>query len=85
MTGIIFCACTDTGLDVLNFLISKEIKISYIISLDHDQAVRYKVSGYASFSEIANKYDIPIYFPKEYSLKNSEDLNFFEKNNFLKF
>ena len=82
MTGIIFCGCTDTGLDVLNFLISKKFEISHIVSLNPDQASQYNVSGYVSFTDIAKKNNIPIYFPKEYSLKNSEDLNFFEKNNF---
>jgi len=79
---IIFCGCTESGLDVLNFLISNKLEISQIISLDPDQAIQYKVSGYASYSDIAKEFNIPIYFPKEYSLKNSEDLNFFQKNNF---
>ncbi len=81
-TKIIFCGCTDAGLDVLNFLIAKKFKISHIVSLNPDQASQYNVSGYVSFSDIAKKNDIPIYFPKEYSLKNSQDLDFFEKNNF---
>jgi len=81
-TKIIFCGCTDAGLDVLNFLISKKFEISYIVSLNPDQASQYNVSGYVSFTDIAKKNDIPIYFPKEYSLKNSQDLDFFEKNNF---
>jgi len=81
-TKIIFCGCTDTGLDVLNFLISKKFEISYIVSLNPDQASQYNVSGYVSFTDIAKKNNIPIYFPKEYSLKNSQDLDFFEKNNF---
>ena len=79
---IIFCGCTESGLDVLNFLISKKFEISQIISLDPDQAIQYKVSGYESYIDVAKKFSIPIYFPKEYSLKNSQDLNFFEKNNF---
>ena len=76
---IIFCGCTESGLDVLNFLISKKIEISQIISLNSNQAIQYKVSGYASYSDVAKKFNIPLYYPKVYSLKNDQDLNFFSK------
>ena len=54
-TKIIFCGCTDAGLDVLNFLISKKFEISHIVSLNPDQASQYNVSGYVSFTDIAKK------------------------------
>ena len=79
---IVFCGCSSAGLEVLDFLISKNFEISHIISLNSQQATQYKVSGYASFDEIARKNNIPIYFPKTYSLKDNDDISFFEKNNF---
>ena len=79
---IVFCGCSSAGLEVLDFLISKNFEISHIISLNSQQATQYNVSGYASFDEIARKNNIPIYFPKTYSLNDSEDIGFFEKNNF---
>ena len=79
---IVFCGCSDAGLEVLNFLISKNFEISHIVSLNSEQATQYNVSGYASFDEIARKNNIPIYFPKTYSLKDKSDVDFFEKNNF---
>ena len=79
---IVFCGCNDAGLEVLNFLISKNFEISHIVSLNSEQATQYNVSGYASFDEIARKNNIPIYFPKTYSLKDKSDVDFFEKNNF---
>jgi len=79
---IIFCSCSDAGLEVLNYLISKNFEISQIVSLNSQQAIRYNVSGYASFDEIARKNNIPIYFPKTYSLKDKDDIDFFKKNNF---
>ena len=79
---IVFCGCSDAGFEVLNFLISKNFEISYIVSLNPEQAIQYNVSGYASFDEIARKNKIPIYFPKTYSLKDKSDVDFFEKNNF---
>ena len=79
---IVFCGCSAAGFEVLNFLISKNFEISYIVSLNPEQAIQYNVSGYASFDEIARKNKIPIYFPKTYSLKDKSDVDFFEKNNF---
>ena len=79
---IVFCGCSSVGLDVLDFLISKNFEISHIVSLNSQQATQYKVSGYASFDEIARKNNIPIYFPKTYALKDNDDISFFEKNNF---
>ena len=79
---IVFCGCSSAGLEVLDFLISKNFEISHIVSLNSQQATQYKVSGYASFDEIARKNNIPIYFPKTYSLKDNDDISFFEKNNF---
>ena len=79
---IVFCGCSSAGLEVLDFLISKNFEISHIVSLNSQQATQYKVSGYASFDEIARKNNIPIYFPKTYALKDNDDICFFEKNNF---
>ena len=79
---IVFCGCSSAGLEVLDFLISKNFEISHIVSLNSQQATQYKVSGYASFDEIARKNNIPIYFPKTYALKDNDDIGFFEKNNF---
>ena len=79
---IVFCGCSSAGLEVLDFLISKNFEISHIVSLNSQQATQYNVSGYASFDEIARKNNIPIYFPKTYSLKDNDDISFFEKNNF---
>ena len=79
---IVFCGCSSSGLEVLDFIIYKNFEISHIISLNSQQATQYKVSGYASFDEIARKNNIPIYFPKTYALKDNDDIGFFEKNNF---
>lgn len=79
---IVICGCTETGVDVLNYLLDHQIKIAYIVSLTESQSIKYKVSGYCSFEDISKKYKIPIYYPKEYSLKTEDDLEFFNKNVF---
>lgn len=79
---IVICGCTETGVDVLHYLLEHQIKITYIVSLTESQAIKYNVSGYCSFEDISKKYKIPIYYPKEYSLKTEDDLEFFNKNVF---
>src|SRR3989338_1560462 len=79
---IAMCGCMEGGLDVIDYLISHGIKITYFISLNPEQAKKYNVSGYVSYERLAAKHKIPIYFPKTYSLKDDEDLGFFQKNNF---
>jgi methionyl-tRNA formyltransferase len=79
---IVFCGCTETGIDVLNYLLNNNFKINYIVSLTESQATKYKVSGYSCFDELSKQHGIPIYYPKEYSLKNEEDIAFFNKNSF---
>ena len=79
---IVICGCTEAGFETLEFLLEQNITISYIVSLDNKQAKRWNVSGYCSFEKLSKKYNIPIYYPKSYSLKEKEDLDFFQHHSF---
>jgi len=79
---VVMCGCTEMGIDVLNHLLSHKIPITHIVSLNEKQALDWNVSGYSSFDNISKKHNIPIYFPKSYSLKESEDVAFFENQKF---
>ncbi|MDC0211816.1 formyltransferase family protein [Candidatus Nitrosopelagicus sp.] len=79
---IVVCGCTEFGYDVTNHLISQGIQISHIISLNSEQAEKSKVSGYKSFETLSIKYNIPIFYPKLYSLKDESDLSFFQNEKF---
>jgi methionyl-tRNA formyltransferase len=79
---IVMCGCKQNGIDVLEYLLNHEIDISYIVSLTPEQAQKSEVSGYASFENISKKYNIPIYYPKEYSLKHKQDIEFFQEQKF---
>ncbi len=79
---IVLCGTHEVGVDILINLLENNIPISHIVSLTDKQAKKYKVSGYCSYKKIAKKYKIPVYFPKEYSLKNKNDLKFFKENKF---
>ena len=79
---IVLCGAHEVGIDIIEYLSEKNIEISHIISLTNLQAKKFNVSGYVSYKKIAKKFNIPIYYPKDYSLKHKSDQNFFEKNKF---
>jgi methionyl-tRNA formyltransferase len=79
---IVICGCTEAGFETLEFLLEQNITISYIVSLDDEQAKKWNVSGYYPFNKLSKKYNIPIYYPKSYSLKEKEDLDFFQHHSF---
>ena len=79
---IVMCGCTEAGVEILEFLIKQNIVIKYIVSLNEEQAKKLNVSGYLSFEKLSKKYDIPIYYPKSYSLNQKEELDFFQHHSF---
>jgi len=79
---IVICGCTEAGIETLQFLIEQNITIHYIVSLDEEQAKKWNVSGYSSFEQLSKKYNIPIYYPKSYSLNEKEDIDFFQHHSF---
>ena len=74
---IVVCSCTEFGYEIVDFLLANGISISYLVSLSPEQAIQYKVSGYKSFEPLSKKYNISIYYPELYSMKES-DSDFFE-------
>ena len=78
---IVVCGCTDFGYEIVDFLLMNGVNISHLVSLSPEQAIQYKVSGYKSFELLSTKYGIPIYYPKLYSMKET-DYDFFEKEKF---
>ena len=79
---IVICGCTEAGFETLEFLLEQNITISYIVSLDNKQAKKWNVSGYCSFEKLSKKYNVPIYYPTSYSLKEKDDLDFFQHHSF---
>ena len=79
---IVMCGCAEYGVDMIDYLFSNDIQISNFVSLTPVQGEKYNVSGYRSFEDVSKKYNVPIYYPKSYSLKTVTDLDFFKKNKF---
>lgn len=79
---IVMCGNHIGGKDIIEFLLNHGITFSYFIILSERQAKEYNVSGYYDYSSLAEKWDIPVYYPKSFNLKDASDLEFFQKNNF---
>ncbi len=79
---IVMCGCSESGYDLIRELIEYGFKFEYFVTITEDKAKELNVSGYFDFSELANKYNIPIYYAEKYSLKSVSDYNFFCSNKF---
>jgi methionyl-tRNA formyltransferase len=79
---ICMLGCLEAGFHIVRNLISEGLKFDYFVTLTKGQAVKYKVSGYIDFSNLANSNSIPIYYVKTYSLKDREDIEFFKQKKF---
>jgi methionyl-tRNA formyltransferase len=79
---IVLCSCSEAGYDIADFLLINGIKISYFVSITSEKASKLKISGYKSFEELSKKYNIPIYYPKLFSMKDDDTINFFKKEKF---
>ena len=79
---IIMCGCSESGYDLIRELIEYGFKFEYFVTITEDKAKELNVSGYFDFSELANKYNIPIYYAEKYNLKSISDYNFFYSNKF---
>ena len=78
---IVVCSCTEFGYEIIDFLLANGITISHLVTLSPEQAIQYKVSGYKSLEPLSKKYNVSIYYPELYSMKES-DSDFFEKEKF---
>jgi len=74
--------CAEVGFHIVRNLVSEGLKFDYFVTLTKGQAVKYKVSGYIDFSNLANSNNIPIYYVKTYSLKDRDDIEFFKQKKF---
>ncbi len=79
---IIMCGCAEYGIYLLTALVEAGYKISYLVALSPEQALKYNISGYADFRPVAARLNIPIYVPKTYTLRHPDDINFFNMQNF---
>ncbi|MDO8873702.1 MAG: formyltransferase family protein [Methanoregula sp.] len=79
---LVMCGCHFAGYKIIESLLEEGIQFEYFVTLSEEQAQKFNVSEYKNFESLAKQYNIPVYYPIDYSLKNNEDYNFFNKHKF---
>lgn len=69
----------EVGYHLTEALLKEHLPIAHIITLDPELASRHNVSGYRDFTPLANEYNIPVYYPRSFTLDDPEDLAFFQQ------
>lgn len=79
---IAMVGCLMVGWELINSLLETGVSFDYFVLVTEEKAIKAKISGYANFVELAEKYKIKIYYVEKYNLKSEKDLNFFRKEKF---
>lgn len=80
---IVLCGIQKQGEDIIKFLYKNDIKITNIVTISKEVAIRNSSDGtWVSYENIAKKFNISIYYAKSYKLDSAEDIKYFEDNNF---
>ncbi len=79
---LLMVGCHEAGWNAIKLLLEKGIKFAYFITISAELANRNHVSGYRDFTDLAVKYNIPIYYAEKYSLTGEGDIAFFEDKSF---
>lgn len=79
---IVLCGIQEQGIDICEFLIKNNIKISCIVTLTKEDSIKNKASGWVDYSDFCEKYNIKIYYCRKYKLSSEEDIEFFKNENF---
>lgn len=77
-SSIVYVGCTAPARDVLETLLEHDAPITEIVSIDPEMASTHGVCGYASFADVADEHDIPIYYPSTYSMDDEDVAHFRE-------
>ncbi|GAB3026159.1 methionyl-tRNA formyltransferase [Natronobiforma cellulositropha] len=77
-SAICYVGCTAPAHDVLETLLERGLPITEIVTIDREMARANHVSGYASFADLAEAYDVPLYYPATYSMNERTDIEHFE-------
>lgn len=79
---LVMCGCAEVGANLIPPLIEAGVKFRHFVVLSSEQGLKYKVSGFADMRPLAERYGIPVYVPKTYSLTDPDDVAFFRDNQF---
>lgn len=79
---IVMCGCTQAGAILVTALIESGVQFSHFVVLTPEQGRKHSVSGYEDLRRVADRYGIPVYIPKTYSLTDPTDIAFFRDGKF---
>lgn len=80
---IVICGIQEQGKDIIRFLYNKDIKVTHIVTISEDTAVKNKSeSTWVSYENIAEEFGIEIYYANSYSFKDNYDIDYFKSNKF---
>jgi methionyl-tRNA formyltransferase len=83
MKKIVLCGIQEQGKDLIKFLYKNNIKVTHIVTISEDVAIKNKSdSTWVSYEDIAKELNIEIYYAYSYSFKSKEDILYFKKNEF---
>jgi methionyl-tRNA formyltransferase len=79
---VALCGIQQQGLAIADYLIANGVRISYLVTIANDVAIKNRGSGWVSYEDFARQRNIPIYYASTYGLKSDEDVAFFNKHKF---
>ena len=79
---IVLVGCLEEGWDLFQSLSKNGVNFDHIVTVHPSDKEKHAISGYKDFSDIAEKYNIPIYHVRSYSLKDQADIDFFREHKF---
>lgn len=79
---LVMCGCHESGWTTIRYLLEQGVHFDAFVSLTAEQAERYQISGYQSFADLAEQYQVPLYYVEKYNLKAEADLAFFRERQF---
>lgn len=83
MKKIVLCGIQEQGKDLIKFLYKNNIKVTHIVTISEDVAIKNKSdSTWVSYEDISKELNIEIYYAYSYSFKSKEDILYFKKNEF---
>lgn len=79
---IAMIGCLQVGYEIVKYLLENGIQIEYFITITKKKAEEQNVSGFFDYSDLAAKYNIPVYHVTKYSLQCDTDIDFFKAKKF---
>lgn len=83
MKKIVLCGIQKQGVEIIEFLLKNNIRVTHIVTITYDTSkINNSETTWVSYEDVSKKYDIPIYYANSYGLRHESDIKFFAENLF---